>query len=302
MDSNTTMEITNDKLEEAIKTYAADHSTENLRNVLNLLRPTRLLVPAMLKGPNQPTPCFLKSSNGEQFLAVYTSKEQIPAEPKSQAILSMPFVSCNEIVAKPNLNISGMVINPFSDNLVLKRELVEKLHEADQKTAQVKQVKMTPAQYAVFVKKQLEFGVLPKRLFTEKATFVDRICEERETFVNAIFEEGFREKKLYPYQESDFSVMALEIGEDLTLIRIDLPERDMAVGLCYRVYVTYDPLTQKACYFTIEMTKEKDVHTLGRIGEDGKRVDYGEAPVEGAELQAIIDIARNSEAASGLTS
>ena len=66
MEEKTTMEITNDRLEEAIKDYAADRTKEKLTAVLNLLRPTKLLVPAMLKAPDQPTPCFLKSGAGEQ--------------------------------------------------------------------------------------------------------------------------------------------------------------------------------------------------------------------------------------------
>ena len=60
MEEKMTMEITNDKLEEAIKIYAAERTKENLSTVLNLLRPTKLLIPAMLKAPDQPTPCFLK--------------------------------------------------------------------------------------------------------------------------------------------------------------------------------------------------------------------------------------------------
>jgi hypothetical protein len=302
MDGNTTIEITNDKLEEAIKVYAAERNKENLSAVLNLLRPTRLLVPAMLKAPDQPTPCFLRNNEGEQFLAVYTSKTQIPKEPKSQAILSMPFPACNKMVVRPELQISGMVINPFSDNLVLKKALIEKLHEADEKATQSRQVKMTPAQFTVFVKKQVEFGVLPKRLFAEKETFVNRICDEKEAFVNEIFAEAFHEPKLYPYGENDYSVMALDIAEDMTLIRLDLPERDMAVPLCYRVYLTFNPLTGKCAYFTIEMTQQKDVRLLGGVGEDGKHIDYGEAPVEGAELQKIMDLARLAEDTSGLTS
>ena len=56
MDEKMTMEITNDRLEEAIKQYAAERTKENLTAVLNLLRPTKLYVPAMLKAPDQPTP------------------------------------------------------------------------------------------------------------------------------------------------------------------------------------------------------------------------------------------------------
>ena len=71
MDEKMTMEITNDRLEEAIKQYAAERTKENLTTVLNLLRPTKLYVPAMLKAPDQPTPCFLKNNKGAVFCGIY---------------------------------------------------------------------------------------------------------------------------------------------------------------------------------------------------------------------------------------
>lgn len=295
MDEKITMEITNDKLEEAIRVYANERTRETLSALLNLLRPTKLLVPAMLKAPNQPSPCFLKNNSGEQFLVVYTSKEQIPEEPKSQALLCMPFPSCNSIVVKPELNLTGMVINPFSDNLVLKTELIEKLHEADVKAGQMQKIKMTPEQFHVFMKKQIQLGILPKRLHTEGEDFVKQLCDEKESFVNEIFAATYKDAKLYPYTENDFSVMALDIAEDLTLIRIDMPQKGMAPTLCYRVYITFDPTTKKCGYYTIEMTAEKGVHRLGQIMPDGRREDLGEAPVEGAELQKIMDLARFDE-------
>lgn len=292
MDEKMTMEITNEKLEESIKIYAADRTKENLTMVLNLLRPTKLLVPAMLKAPDQPTPCFLKNANGDQFLAVYTSKSQIPAEPKSQAILSIPFPACNNLVVKPELELTGVAINPFTDNLILKKELIEKLHEADQKAAATKQVKMTPEQFDVFVKKQVEFAILPKKLFTEKEVFVDKLCDEKEAYINQLFAEAYKEPKLYHYTEDDYSVMALNIAEDLTLIRVDFPDKGIVPPLCYRVYITFDPITKKAGYYTIEKTAEKDVRLLGGFGEDGKHITYGNAPVEGAELNEIMNLAR----------
>ena len=71
MDQKTTMEITNDKLEEAIRIYAAERTKEHLAAVLNLLRPTKLFVPAMLTAPDRPIPCFLKNGSEEQFLVVW---------------------------------------------------------------------------------------------------------------------------------------------------------------------------------------------------------------------------------------
>lgn len=70
----------------------------------------------------------------------------------------MPFPACNSVAVKPELNLSGMVINPFTDNLVLKIELIQKLHEADEKMAkQPKQIKMTPQQFQAFVKIRQNF-------------------------------------------------------------------------------------------------------------------------------------------------
>ena len=264
MEEKTTMEITNDRLEEAIKDYAADRTKEKLTAVLNLLRPTKLLVPAMLKAPDQPTPCFLKSGAGEQYFVVYTSKEQMANAPKSQALLSMPFPACNSVAVKPELNLSGMVINPFTDNLVLKIELIQKLHEADEKMA-----------------KQIDDETM------------ENVCIEKEAFVNELFAAAFKEPKLYPYTKDDYSVMALDISEDLTLIRVDLPDKGLVPPLCYRIYITYNPLKDEAHYYTIEMTKEKDVRLLGGVTEDAKHVSYGNAPVEGAELQEIMNLAKN---------
>ncbi len=297
MENKVTMEITNERLEEAIREYTAERTPERLQTLLNLMRPTRLFIPAMLKSPNQPAPCFLKTNTGEQFLAVYTSKGQIPKEPKSQAILSVPFPECNNIVVKPELKLSGMVINPFSDNLVLKAELIQKLHEADVKASQMKQIQMTPAQFQAFVRRQVEFAVLPKRLFAEGETFVNQICEEKESLINQIYAESFKEAKLYPFTEQDYSIMALDIAEDLTLIRVDLPEKGLVAPLCYRVYLTFNPVTKKAGYYTIEKSREKNVRILGEVRQDGSHESHGEAPVEGAELQRIMDLARDAGAA-----
>lgn len=293
MEEKTTMEITNDALEEAIKEYAQTKDKDGLTKVLNLLGPTRLFVPAMLTAETTPAPCFLKTSTGEQFLAVYTSKEQIPENPKSQALLTMPFPTCNNIVVKEELNLTGMVVNPFTDNLILKKELVQKLHEMDVKRAQMKQVKMTPQQFQAFVRKQVEFGIFPKRLYGEKETFVNQLCDEKEAFVNELYKAAFKEEKLYPFSEQDFSVMALNISEDLLLARVDLPEKALVPPLCYRIYVTLNPTTNEVNYFTIEKTPQKDVRKLGRMTADGKHVDCGVAPVEGAELQCIMDLAKD---------
>ncbi len=287
-----TLEITNDKLEEAIEIYLKEPSKENLSTILNLLRPTVLLVPAMLKAPNQPVPCFLKNNNGEQYLAAFTSKEQLEKGPKAQAVLKMPFPACNNVVVKEELALTGMIINPFGTSFVLKKELVQKLHEVDEKT---KQVKLTPEQFKVLAKKQVEFGILPKRLHTEKEAFMELLSKEREALINKLFADAYKDAKLYPYTEADYSVMVLDIAEDLRLARIDFPEQDIVPPLCYRVYLTLDPITKETHYFTIEKMANGNPRLLGGFDEKGAHMNYGEAPVEGAEMDQIIMLARHFE-------
>ena len=154
--------------------------------------------------------------------------------------------------------------------------------------------------YTKWVKNNENLKLLCKTFpVTEKEAFIDKLCDEKEAFVNEIFATAYKEQKLYPYSENDYSVMALNISEDLTLVRVDFPNRGIVTPLCYRVYITFDPITKTAGYYTIEKTEEKDVRLLGGFGEDGKHISYGNAPVEGAELNEIINLARKPE---GLTS
>lgn len=41
---------------------------------------------------------------------------------------------------------------------------------------------------------------------------------------------------------------------------------------------------------TIEKTKDAGSNLLGEMGSDWKHINHGQAPVEGAELQTILDI------------
>ena len=54
--------VSNEKVEEAIKEYAKERTKDNLSKVVNLLRPSGLFVPAMINEEKKPVPFFLKNS------------------------------------------------------------------------------------------------------------------------------------------------------------------------------------------------------------------------------------------------
>lgn len=297
-DPNMTLEVKNPEVEELMKRYAEEKTAEHLNQLIERLRVSRMLVPAKLNDKKQPLPCLIKSPTGEMYLPIYTSKLQIPKEPKSEAIINMPYLALNKLAARPESKASGIVINPFSDNLLFKAPLVQKIEEVEAvraKAPKTKTMQLTPEQYVLFERKQFEFGFLPKRFFEQGMTMLEELCEKKEAYIDALFEESYQQKRMYPYLPEDFSVMVMNISEELLLVRVDFPNRDMGVPSCWRVYMSWNRDANKGRYFTIEKTKEKGVSLLGEIGRDWKHVDHGQSPVEGAELQRVLDLIHEAE-------
>lgn len=296
-DPGMTIHVKNPEAEALMKAYAAEKSPENLNALIEKLRLSRLLVPANLNDRKQPMPCLIKSPEGELYLPVYTSREQIPKEPKSQVVINMPYLAINQLAAKKESNTAGIVINPFSDNLVFKAPLIDKIEEVEQlRKAGVskKTMQLTPEQYVCFERRQFEFGFLPKRFFEQGTDMLDALCDKKEAYIDELFEESYQQKRMYPYLPEDFSVMVMSISEELLVVRVDLPDRDMGVPGCFRVYFSWNSQTGKGRYFTIEKTNNRSANLLGEIADDWKHIDHGQAPVEGAELQRVLDLIRGA--------
>lgn len=296
-DPNMTLDVKNEDVEEKIAQYLEDKTGENLNTLIELIRTRRVLVPANVNEENKPVPCLISSPNNGMFLPIYTSKKEIPQEPKSVAIVNMPFLAVNNMVFQQGEKVAGIVINPFTQNLIFKSALVEKIEEVEKKRregVQPKKMQLTPEQYMLFERKQFEFGFLPKRFFEQGKQMLDELCEKKEEYIDQFFEECYQQKRMYPYLPEDFSVMVMDMDSAL-VVRVDLPTRDMGVPSCFRVYFSWEEDKNEGRYFTIERTPEPDKHLLGEFKKDWKHVDYGEAPAEGAELQKVLDIIRQTE-------
>ena len=92
-------------------------------------------------------------------------------------------------------------------------------------------------------------------------------------------------------------MMALNIRENLLLVRVDLPKPEEKTQLCRRIYITLQD-EQKVQYFTIERGKKKKERYLGGVDAEGKHIAYGEAPVESAEIQRILDLTEQRDGTS----
>ncbi|MCM1106036.1 MAG: SseB family protein [Blautia sp.] len=296
-DPKLTLDVKNPEVEAQMRAYSTEKTEESLSLLITKLREARLLVPAALNGKKQPVPCVLKAPTGEMLFPVYTSKEQIPAEPKSPVIINMPFLAVNRMVARPGANATGIVINPFTNNLVFREPLVKRIEEVESRRqkGRGKTVELTPEQYTAFERRQFETKFLPRRLFENGKELFETLCEKKEACIDELFEESYQQKRMYPYLPEDFSVMVMHISGELQLVRVDMPGK-IEPGACHRVYLAWNEALGSGRYFTVEQAKEKGVKLLGEIGGDGKAVSHGESPVEGAELQRIIDIIKGESA------
>lgn len=306
------------KTEQLIQIYKEDTAQENLKALIHQMKKTVFLIPAMLpdtpeineikqkvkENPGQqinlpkgaaPMPAILNNQKGEKFFPVYSSQEQIPKEPRFDLLMNLPFPACVKFALDERLETLGLSLNPFTDNLIFRRALLEEIQKEESAPKAPQQRKVTPQQYQIMMRQKAEFHDLPRRLFQEKGAFVQRLCDEKEDIVDEIYRGAYEKSELYPFEKESFSVMPLNISEELLLVRLDLPPIKEAAQLCYRVYITQNPKDNAVHYFTIERGKGKDEQNLCGVGEDGKHREYGEAPVEGAEIQRIMDILENEK-------
>ena len=299
VDPNLTLDVKNEKLEELVKQYTDEKNADNLNALIEELRKCRLLVPANINEEKKPVPCMLNSKDKGMYFPVYTALKQIPQSPRSEAIINMPYLAVNEMTAQQQENLGGVAINPFTDNLIFKMPLVLRIQEVEKKRRELakqggepkkKTLQLTPEQYLQFERRQFEFGFLPKRFFEQGQAFMDELCEKKEEYIDQLFEEAYQEKRRYPYLPEDFSVMVMNIAEDLLMVRVDLPAQDMAAPSCLRIYLAWNEVAGSGRYLTIETVKDSKERKLGELTLDWKKVDHGVAPVEGAELQYVIDL------------
>ncbi len=299
VDPNLTLDVKNEKLEELVKQYTDEKNADNLNALIEELRKCRLLVPANINEEKKPVPCMLNSKDKGMYFPVYTALKQIPQSPRSEAIINMPYLAVNEMTAQQQENLGGVAINPFTDNLIFKMPLVLRIQEVEKKRRELakqggepkkKTLQLTPEQYLQFERRQFEFGFLPKRFFEQGQAFMDELCEKKEGYIDQLFEEAYQEKRRYPYLPEDFSVMVMNIAEDLLIVRVDLPAQDMAAPSCLRIYLAWNEVAGSGRYLTIETVKDSKERKLGELTLDWKKVDHGVAPVEGAELQYVIDL------------
>jgi len=303
----------NTQLETALQAFVQERKQENYAKVMEILEKSVVLVPALqpqgldgealklmkegkpvqLSKDTKILPCLLSKEDGEQALPIFTSAAQIPKDKKSPAVLAMPFAACLSMVMASQGKVETIVLNPFTGSMVLPKPILEVAMKRVEAARQPKQktVKLTEKQFGELVHNRVALYLLPKYLFEHKEEGLKQLQHEEGNFLLQFYRESYPEnmKASVAVSPEDFSVMALNITEDMQLTRLDMPEDTVKKGMCYRVYVIRMNETGEIIYYTLEKTEQG--YYFGRVTEDGKHQLVEPVPDNGAEMEAVMGLA-----------
>ena len=300
--------IDNRQLEQAAEMFAKDRTKENFVKIMEHLEKAVVYVPTMMpdnldqetmdnirggKGVKLPKdakilPCLLKKASGEQALPVFSSLKQVPPDKKSPAIMALPFFNCVSMAMANKEQVQAVVLNPFTQNVTLPPQILEIAQKRGQ-AAKPREVKLTEKQFHQMANGLVAYQLLPVFLYEKQKEGLERLQQEEGKFLTSLYTSVYPKEIRMPYRDDDFSLMTLNVTEDMQITRIDMPEANLNKGLCCRIYVVWKRESEELSYYTIE--KAENGNMIGRVYADKKHESVEAAPDNGAEIETIMNLA-----------
>lgn len=304
--------IDNKALEEAIAAFRSDKERDSYVKVMELLEKSIVVVPTMPPSDIAPelmeqlkagkpvqfpketkiVPCLLRKETGEQALPIFTSPEQIPEDKKSPMVMAMPFMGVIAMAAANQDKVAEVVVNPFTEMMVLNRSVLEIAEKRRKAAGQIKTVQLTKEQFQDLAHNRVTHAILPKYLFENGEEGLKTLQREEGAFLLKLYEQIYPKGQKCGSRAEDFSLMTLNLTDTIQLTRLDMPDETNKKGLCYRVYAVFKRDTEEVLYYTLENTK--DGNFIARVTQDGKHEILEPAPDNGAEIEAVLNLAEPS--------
>lgn len=288
------IDLDNAKLEQAIQDYAkaGDSDGECLRRLVEALRDVELLVPAM-QSPKKDgfQPYVVKNSAGVMFMPAFTSMKKITNGQNYVGMLRLPYKQCVSMILDYPSSVQGITLNPVSDGLVLKKQLLElsrKLEQGEPPAA----VTVKIEDFHMMMRHNAEFQHIPQKLYEKKQEFIRELSKET---LCALYKEPYvkaEQEKAFPYTEDDFDFMELDIRDDLNLVQITVPAGKIYRTNCRELYIVWNPQTERIRYYAIEKGEDEKgaKYLVSVVREDGRRERLEDAPAEGNEIGRIMEL------------
>lgn len=302
--------LDNAQLESAVEEFVQDRQKDKYAKVMEILEKSVVLVPSMPpQGLDEETkalmrggqtvelpreakiiPCLLTKDTGEHAFPIFTSFAHIPQDKRSPVVLAMPFHTCLSMVMSNQDNVEFMVLNPFTNNIVLPKTILEVAVKRRDAVKREETVKVTKKELHQMVHNNVSLYMLPTYLFEHKEEGLKQLQHEEGSFMMQLYRSSFSKGDKMPPVASadDFSVLTLNVTEHMQITRVDMPNGTEKQGMCYRVYIVWMRETQKLRYYTLEKTEQGNY--FGEITSDGKHELVTPAPDNGAEIEAVMNM------------
>lgn len=299
--------IDNAALEEAIAAFREDKEKDSYVKVMEILEKSIVMVPTMppenltpevmeqmregklIQFPKEAKiiPCLLQKDTGEQAIPIFTSLSKIPPDKQSPAVVAMPFMSCVAMFMANQDKVAEIVINPFTEMMILTRAILE-VADKRRKAAEVKTVQLTKEQFQNFAHNRVALYLLPKFLYENGLNGLEEFQREEGALMMRFYEAIYPKGHKCGFRAEDFSLMILNLTDNIQLTRLDMPDAVNKKGMCYRVYAAFKRDTEEVLYYALEHTK--DGRFIAKITKEGKHEIVEPAPDNGAEIEAIMNL------------
>lgn len=306
-------------LEMAAKDFRENRNQETFNKFMTVLENSSVVIPVLMPKDIQITPimkaaakdgrpvpltpddgtalspCLLKKKDGSLSMPVFASIESIPADKKFPAAVTVPFTSCVSMIIASGGKVAEAVFDPFTEIVVLNDKLIKavadhrKAAAEQKKNPQTKTVTMTAAQFASFVQMRVSAELLPKMLFAAPQEALRKLQKDKGSVMLELYASAYPKDNPCPCSEEDFSVMTLNITEEVQITRIDLPEKYASAGVPLRIYVTWKN-EKDLDYFLIEKGDESD--NISRITSEIKHEIIRPVCTNSTEIEDVLGIVK----------
>lgn len=289
-------DIDNARLEEAMQVYMKDQDKEHLVQLAYAIQNTKLFVPAMAVQKQKQggfQPYIVKNGDGDMYMPAFTSMKKFPNNQKYQAMLKIQYKQCVSMLLDNPTLVQGIVLNPYSDNLTLKSQMLELSRKVEQsEKAAPKAYSVKTDDFRMIVRHNVEFHKIPEKLFAQKLEFIRTLNEE---MLCELYKEPYTEvgqEAQCPYTKDSFEMMELSIRDDLSIMQIIAPSKYLYQTNCRELYIVWNPLTEQIGYYVIEkgMDTEEIKFHLDAFKEDGTWEKLEAAPADGNVMNRVMEL------------
>ena len=339
--------IDDHKTLDIIRAFSDRGDRETFLAMLDQFAGIDMISPSTVDDEGNAHPVFLQDEQKAFWLPLYTSVNSLPSgdgAPKSDALTKVPFLGACQLTMQAK--IAGIIVNPFSEKIVLQKILIEKslsvsrgessydeedmnfrtdkgepiqegkVTRADEEQEEeeivievtvtkpdgsTNQQAMTESQFNYFMRQQVDLGLLAKAFLEDPQDSIRHFTEGGVKAIDAFYESCYRlqgGERFYPYLLEDFDSMALTVGEDLDIVRIDMPQKYLIVPCAKSVFLTWDRKKKVGRYFSVEIGKtlsQSPLSEVTAVGDQGISFHHEvllEHVEDSAELSAVVDILR----------